>query len=316
MRKLDTAAVESPRLAVLNLAERQFGAFSRDQALAMGMTKARFETRSRSGEWERVLPGVYRIAGQPMSWECLAVAALLWAGSDACLSHRAAARIHGFRGFEDAGVELTNPKIVRRPSGLLVHASDIPGSQIVRKGPLRATSIERTLIDVAGTSNEKIAEAALDEALRLRMTTLDRIRHLLEGDGRGRKGAKPLRKLVVARDPTGRPSESELERMTLRAIKRSRLPMPDQQKVITDQNGHTARVDFVYVRQQIVIEADSFTHHSDRSDWVRDMRRRNRLTREGWRVYHVTFWDLRDRPRELVEWLYHQLFNMKHVYRA
>lgn len=316
MKKLDISVPGSPRLAVLNLAEHQFGAFSREQALAMGMTRSSFATRCRSGEWERILPGVYRTTGQPMSWECLAVAAILWAGPDACLSHRAAARVHGFRGFEGAGVEVTCPRIVRRPSGLLVHAGDIPASHTSHKGPLRVTSVGRTLIDIAWIADERVAEAALDEALRLRMTTLERLRHLLDGDGRGRKGAKTLRKLVLARDPSARPSESELERMTLRAIKGGRLPLPDQQKVITDQSGHAARVDFVYLQQRIVIEADSFTHHSDRDDWVRDMRRRNRLTREGWRVYHATFWDLKKRPRELVEWLSNQLFDMKHVYRV
>lgn len=64
-----------------------------------------------------------------------------------------------------------------------------------------------------------------------------------------------------------------------------------------------ARLDFAYPEILLAIEADGFRHHGDKAGWNRDLARRNALTALGWRVIHVTWDDLRERPREIVRHL-------------
>ena len=59
-------------------------------------------------------------------------------------------------------------------------------------------------------------------------------------------------------------------------------------------------MDFAYPELLVGIEADSYRHHSSRTDWARDRTRNNLLVAIGWRILPVTWEDLVDRPAELV----------------
>ena len=299
-----TVEREAPNAEILRLATAQFGVITRQQALDRGFTRSQITTRCRLTEWEIILPAVYHVRGAPLSWEGYAVAALLWAGPKSCLSHEAAARFWGLSAFETAGIVITSPDRLRPVDGLQIHTGIVPSKRLVRRGSLRVTTVARTILDLASVFDPQQLEAVLDEALRKRLVTLTAIKSMLAKDGtRGRKGTAALKRLVARRDPASRPLESELERLCLNTIKKAGLPLPQQQRWIKDDRGRFARVDFIYEDKKIIIEVDSFAHHSSQSDWVRDMERRNRLTRSHWRVYHVTYWALRDQPHQLVDWL-------------
>src|SRR5260370_6558054 len=77
------------------IAEKQFGLISRDQAIGTGMSERAIGGRLGAGRWRQVLPGVYRLAGAPASWEQSLKAATLWGGEGCVVSHRAAAALHG-----------------------------------------------------------------------------------------------------------------------------------------------------------------------------------------------------------------------------
>jgi very-short-patch-repair endonuclease len=57
-----------------------------------------------------------------------------------------------------------------------------------------------------------------------------------------------------------------------------------------------AIIDFAYPAQRIAIEADGYRWHSGRHRWQRDLARRNKLTELGWKVFHITWSDITDRP--------------------
>jgi very-short-patch-repair endonuclease len=82
-------------------------------------------------------------------------------------------------------------------------------------------------------------------------------------------------------------------------LRRHGFPEPDRQERILGDDGLIARVDFIYVERNLIVEVDSRTHHTRQLDWERDLRRRNALTIRGRRVLHVTEYRLRSDPEGL-----------------
>jgi len=70
--------------ACAEIAEKQSGLICRDQAIRTGMSEPAIGRRLGAGRWRQVLPGVYRVAGAPASWERSLKAATLW-GVDGCV---------------------------------------------------------------------------------------------------------------------------------------------------------------------------------------------------------------------------------------
>ena len=59
---------EAPWPACIRLAVGQAGVFHRDQAIDLGVSPDAIHRATRAEKIERILPGVYRIAGVPESW--------------------------------------------------------------------------------------------------------------------------------------------------------------------------------------------------------------------------------------------------------
>ncbi len=62
-----------------------------------------------------------------------------------------------------------------------------------------------------------------------------------------------------------------------------------------------AVVDFAWPDLRLALEADGFRWHSGRARFDRDRARRNELTLLGWRIIHVTWTDLDERPEKVIE---------------
>lgn len=71
--------------------DSQFGVISRKQALALGISRTEIETKLKKEIWVPVLPGIYKVGGSPATREQRLMAAVLWAGDGAVVSHRSAA---------------------------------------------------------------------------------------------------------------------------------------------------------------------------------------------------------------------------------
>ena len=162
------------------IAEKQSGLISRDQAIRTGMSERAIGRRLGAGRWRQVLPGVYRLAGVPTSWEQSLKAATLWGGEGCVVSHRAAAALHGLAGFARQGVEVQSSRRLQR-SDVIAHRTCFTSSlyPVSIKG-IPTTSVTRTLIDLAGTVTLEALEEALDDALRRGLTDLGRLRGVLE----------------------------------------------------------------------------------------------------------------------------------------
>jgi very-short-patch-repair endonuclease len=131
-------------------------------------------------------------------------------------------------------------------------------------------------------------EAALECALRRRITSIERLWRAIETIGtRGRRGAAVLSALLQVHE--GRPTESALETKFAQFVRRFRLPAPSRQVKVRDKRGLLARVDFYWDEKAVIVEVDSRSHHLRREQWEADLRRRNALTSRGLLVLHVTY---------------------------
>ena len=97
---------------------------------------------------------------------------------------------------------------------------------------------------------------------------------------------------------------SRFERRLLHFIEAHSLRMPERQYVVSGDGGETvARVDFAYPDLMVAIECDGKKHHFGKDDWESDLARRSRLAALEWRVVHISWDVLANRPQELLELL-------------
>jgi len=204
-----------PRLA--RLAEKQHGVFSRAQAMECGLSSDTIDRRVSSAAWERLYPGIYRLAGVRATWKQSLLAACLGWGTGAVISHRAAAALWELPGFSPGTIELIVPRKRERARGHVVHRPlALPRADVTVVDAIPVTTPGRTLVDLAGCVNADVLEEALDDALRRRLVSLARMRWQLRESG-GRRGIGVLAKMVCACD--GGVPESSLETRLLRALR-------------------------------------------------------------------------------------------------
>lgn len=293
---------ERPQRAVDRLAAAQHGVIGWQQARSLGLSDSSIRHALRSGRWEVVHRGVYRVASSPESQRQRLVAACLWAGEGSCVSHSWAAVLWGMPVGQPSEIEISSPRNLRNPpEGVKVRHADLMPSDLGRIDGSPVTDPCRTLLDLCGFVDEATLEVALDDALRRRLVTLPRLRWRLRGaPARGKAGMGVLRRLVLERTHSQPTPESPLETLFMRLVRKSRLPRPVGQYEIRRHGRFVARVDFAYAERKIAIEVEGYAYHAGKRAWQRDLDRRNTLQMLGWVVVHVTSEQLRHRPEEVI----------------
>lgn len=283
------------------LAARQFGVISRTQALGY-MSAHKFQRLISKRLWIRVLPGVYRLSGSPRSWEQNCMAALIWAGPGATLSHTSAAQVLGIdidRGPPKATtpVEVSTPRNIRPPKGgpFVVHTlrNDL-STRVV--GRFVVTDPALTLIDLAGILTPMAPEIALDSLLRQGLTSLSSLRSALDA-APIRKGITLLRRLISEREGNGL-SESALETRFFRVLMDYNVPLPVRQ-LPSKFDDQKSRLDFAYIDERIAIEVDSYKWHTASERFHSDRRRDRRLLEHDWVILRFTDRDICENPRQV-----------------
>jgi hypothetical protein len=181
-------------------------------------------------------------------------------GEPAVASHVSAVALHGLAwlyGWPDA-VHVTLPKSRYRSAtaALVLYTRPFSDDEVERDGPLAATSIPRTVIDVALRGDVRAGVVLADSALRLGTSTNQLDAALRKSPAaRGRRAAELVLELADVR--SGSVAES-LGRVLFRELG---LPEPvlQQQFVV---NGRRIIVDFWFPEQGVVIEIDGRAKYS------------------------------------------------------
>ncbi len=277
------------------LAERQHGLVTVGQTSDLGLTRSAILHRVRSGRWEPVGGGVYRLVGAERTWAQRLHAAVLATGP-AAASHRSAAALLGIPGFDRAGlaeVVTPRPRRPRHPECRVHRWRILPEDHLTVVEGIPTTRVARTLVDLAGTLHPARTERAVDNCLAARTVTLGTLRAAFIDLARpGRKGIALMRRLLDERNDGYVPPASELEACFVATLRSHGLPEPARQVDVGDELGWVGRVDFAYSGARTVIELDSRRHHSSKLDVEADEARDRRLRTAGWRVERVGWGDL------------------------
>ena len=289
------------------LAERQYGLFSRAQALAAGHSTYTIRQRLRSGRWTRHdYRDVFFVTGVAHCSEQDILAAHLWAGPDTVCCGRTSVGLWGACSLPADLVDLLVPRNIRPPTAsLLIHRPvSLPPRDITRRAGIPVTVLDRALYELAGLVSLGQLERAVDEALRRRLVWLPALHSRFERYAvQGRNGTTNLRRILSERPLGYQATESTLEDDFVKLLERHNLPRPERQYRIEG----VGRVDFAYPEARIAIELDGYEYHSDRDSFQKDRTRSNRLLLGEWLLLRYTKRDVTLGERTTADQLHHAL---------
>ncbi|WP_244516847.1 hypothetical protein [Arthrobacter alpinus] len=182
------------------------------------------------------------------------------------------------------------PSSTGSDSGKLIHMAVLPSSDITQVDNMRATSLERTVVDCCLTMPHKQALILTDHVLQLG-TSMDKLLEAASKLGRHR-GVKTLRKVLAYAD--GR-SESPGETLTRDLLRELLIEAPTLQYWITTRQGRH-RVDFAWVNKRAVLEFDGKGNYFDNRPTDKavflEPKREAAMLEEGWTVLRIERKDL------------------------
>lgn len=241
--------------------------FTLAEALDRGLTRRELQRRVAVGDLRRPRRGWYGTAPSSVEgerWEQTLhdhlerVALELRRRPGHVASHSSAALLHGLALVLSplSPVELTAMErypTSRREEGLVLHHTDSTQVSRVRVGGLATTDVDRTVADCLRTRKLPHGVALLDDALRRGLTTLARVRTVLDGQVRWRGRPRALAALHLA----GPRRESWLESFSFVALHLLGCEVPLPQVSVLDARGElVGRVDGLLADRGVFLEAD------------------------------------------------------------
>jgi predicted transcriptional regulator of viral defense system len=169
----------TPNLSALHrLAYAQDGLFTSKQARCCGLSAQLLAHHARSGRFERVRRGLYRLADYPSGEHEQIRAAWLTVGADrAVVSHESALVLHGLCDAQPQTVHLLvarEHRGIRPPATVKLHTAlqAIPDGDIATRHGIRASIPARAIVEAASSGTEPhVVRRAIAEAFRQGRTT-------------------------------------------------------------------------------------------------------------------------------------------------
>ncbi len=290
---------------LLSRARLQHGVVATHQARQLG-TRAQINHEFTRAIWTEEAPQVFGVAGAARTPEFSTMVRLLRSGPGAVVSHISALWLWEvvmgvwFDPLHVTRIRGTNGVKVRA-DGISVHETrKMPSHHVTIHRGFAVVTPARALADVAALAPMGRVERWLDRAWSLRLVSYDELMRVL-GDlnKKGRRGIRPLLRLVAERGPGYVPPESGLESRLNSLLGRAGLPGVRRQ---VELGGEVwlGRVDFVVDGAFLVIEVQSDLYHASLSAGRDDEKRMAALANAGFRVLPVWESDVWMRPREVV----------------
>ncbi|HZX04789.1 hypothetical protein [Kribbella sp.] len=263
------------------LRRAQAGAFTRDQALAYGITDKVLRGRCRAWQLQRVHTGVYVDFTGPLPWETRMWAAWLSCGPGAALTGTTALRRYGVAGdWRDGRIEIAVPhsrRVDPRPGVVVTRHRQLPTLvQTSREPPMVRLEVA-LLVTARAEADVSRRAAVLFDACRQRRTTPSRL--LAELDALPELPGRRILRRILGEAAEG--VQSLLEQAYLRRVERAHgLPRARRQVRAADAGGVVYR-DSEYPPYGVIVELDGKAGHADADGRWRDMIRDNAAATNG-----------------------------------
>jgi very-short-patch-repair endonuclease len=272
---------------VARLLAEQNGAIRRDQFLSCGLTESRRRRSARAGKLEPRYPSVFVQSRRAGTFITEVSAAVLWARTDAAVSHRTAGHRWKLAGCLPLPVHLTGTAKLYGPPGVVWHEMAVLDvADTVSVAGLRFTNAACTIIDVAQTADRGEVAAIVDDAVMrglLSPSWLDATARRLVRPGRRRAGL-----VVDAVAPwVNHTPESVAETELVRWLLSVRLSTFVTQHWVS-VGRFRYRLDVAWPAEHVCVEIDGLRHHASVRAIAGDRERENRLEAAGWTVLRTT----------------------------
>lgn len=223
------------------------------------------------------------------------MAAVLASGQGAVLSHRSAAALWGIRGPAGGAVDVTVPHRSTSSDRIRRHFAVLSADEITAREGIAATTVPRTIFDLAAVSSVDRVEHDIRQVEYLRLYDRLSLHDLVERYP-GRRGLRRVRAALSRLEalPAGR-TRSRLEERFLPFLRRHGLPRPGLNDwiVVGDKRY---QVDCHWHGTGQVVELDSWEAHGTRSAFREDRARDRILRTAGYDVTRISWAQLDDEP--------------------
>jgi len=266
--------------------------FTAAEAMGVGVTRDQL----RGAGYCQLGAGFYRWVGLKESPQLLLSVFARRLPAGAAFSGLTAAWLHGLDVAPCNPIEVTIPEPIgtRRRAGASVSRTALSREEIVQRRGLPATSALRTVVDLGGRDPLIEGVVAADMFLHAELVSMDKLRAYI-AEHPGAKGIARLRRVVDLAEPK---AESAMETRLRMLLVLARLPRPEVQVSIHDDQGRfLGRPDLLYLTQRLAIEYDGGNH---RDRMVDDNRRQNGLIGAGFRLLRFTAADVYVTPETVV----------------
>lgn len=290
----DRPGRQSTDAMIAALAQRQHGVVARRQLAELGIGRGAIHARLRRGSLHLLHRGVYAVGHRRIDRLGRWMAATLASGTDAVLSHRSAALCWGLlRGPDRPVIEVSRPGGHGTRAGIAMHRVRLPADERTVVDGVPATTVPRTIFDIAARGDRRDAERAFHEAEVQGLTDRLSLPGLLDRYP-GHAGAPLLRELLgIGSD--GGATANDFEAIFADLIERHRLPRPRFNPDLVVSGRHF-KPDCAWAAQKVVVEVDGHAVHSTRRAFESDRERDRIFAAEGWRVIRVTWRQVTDSP--------------------
>jgi hypothetical protein len=215
------------------------------------------------------------------------MAAVLYAGPGAALSHASAAHHRELINYALRVIQVSTPRSARSVPGVVaVYAERDRERDMIRGIP--TTTAAQTLLDLAATHEPKLlrrAIATLDYKKELDVAAIERV------CGRGRRGSRALKQALESHQPQLAYANGEFEAQFLELCVHWELPLP---RLNVRVEGEL--VDAYWPEQRLVVELDGYANHSSPAQLHRDRRRDVKLRAAGLHVVRYDWRLMRSQP--------------------
>ena len=270
------------------------------------MTEDQLRWRIASGRWQKPVRGVVVAQSGPLTERQLFRAVLLRAGPQAALAGLTAARLDGFKGFDDRHFSAEMPVHLLAPAGYKRRTSP-PGLVVVTHytrmltdedvHPLRhprRTRMARSLVDAAAwMPTDRGAMAVLAAGVQQRLVRPDDLEKVIAGIGTLHR--RKLIRETIGDIAGGSEALSEFD-FTRQVIRAFRLPEPSRQSARRDSRGRRRWTDVTWDAYKIVVEIDGAQHAEEPLQRWDDMERDIDFGLDGYQTLRFPAWLVRANP--------------------
>jgi very-short-patch-repair endonuclease len=275
------------------LAAQQYGVIAHRQLNELGYSDDAIERAVASGRlhlWHR---SVFAVGHQGLNPHGLCMAAVLFRGSGALISHQSAVWLWGLEKKLEIPVHVSVRWRGHAQDAIgLHHCPALRDDDIAETERLPVTGMARTLLDYASEAKQYRLERAVDQADRLGLLDLTAV-DLITDEVRGHRGSRPLRRAMIIYREKGF-TRSGGEKRMLAALADVGVQRPAVNNFV---EGY--ELDFFWEQERFGVELDSWEHHRGRRSFEEDRKRQEELTMAGIETIRITGTRLKREPRKV-----------------